>query len=259
MAFFHTSDGFRLFFHESGTGMPVLLIHGFASNSRVNWQETGWIRHLTAARMRVIAPDNLGHGQSAPSLNRDDYAPANMARHCIELLDFLHVSRAAILGYSMGARIAGFMASAYPERMTCVIFGGLGGALMGPMSGSTRIARALRAPHGERIDDPVAFGYRRFAERTGSDLAALAACIEGSRTALPAAMVARINIPALVIVGAEDTVCGPGEALAALLPNGRAEILAGCDHMKATGDRRFKEKGTRFIMQHGLEHPEIAP
>ena len=47
-----------------GDGRPVLLIHGFASNVRVNWGDTGWIRHLARAGFRVIAMDCRGHGAS---------------------------------------------------------------------------------------------------------------------------------------------------------------------------------------------------
>ena len=43
---------------------PVLLIHGFASNHRMNWVGPLWVETLTGAGRRVIAFDNRGHGQS---------------------------------------------------------------------------------------------------------------------------------------------------------------------------------------------------
>ena len=47
-----------------GTGEPILLIHGFASNARINWVCTGWVQALRQAGRRVIAYDNRGHGES---------------------------------------------------------------------------------------------------------------------------------------------------------------------------------------------------
>ena len=45
-------------------GEPILLIHGFASNHRVNWVEPRWVETLAQAGRRVVAFDNRGHGQS---------------------------------------------------------------------------------------------------------------------------------------------------------------------------------------------------
>ena len=45
-------------------GEPILLIHGFASNLRINWVDPRWVETLTEAGRRVIAFDNRGHGQS---------------------------------------------------------------------------------------------------------------------------------------------------------------------------------------------------
>ncbi|WP_163363718.1 alpha/beta fold hydrolase, partial [Enterobacter cloacae] len=62
------SDGVEIAYIDvpatGGTGDPVLLIHGFASNHAVNWVNTAWVRTLTQAGYRTIALDNRGHGQS---------------------------------------------------------------------------------------------------------------------------------------------------------------------------------------------------
>jgi len=59
-----TSDGVDIAYVDQGSGGAVLLIHGFASNLRVNWIDTGWVRLLTDAGYRVVAIDNRGHGES---------------------------------------------------------------------------------------------------------------------------------------------------------------------------------------------------
>ena len=50
-----------------------MLVHGFASNTQVNWVNTGWVSTLTGAGRRVIALDNRGHGESAKLYDPADY------------------------------------------------------------------------------------------------------------------------------------------------------------------------------------------
>ena len=72
-------DGFDLAYLDHGSGDPILLIHGFASNARVNWESTGWISTLNEAGYRTIAIDNRGHGHSTKSHDPNDYNPTAMA------------------------------------------------------------------------------------------------------------------------------------------------------------------------------------
>ena len=84
------------------------------------------------------------------------------------------------------------------------------------------IAEAMEAPSLDSLADPTQRMFRAFADRTKSDLAALAACVRGSRRALTPADLARIAQPALVAVGERDTVAGDPRVLAAMLPRGTA-------------------------------------
>ena len=76
------SDGVPIAFIDEGEGAPVLLIHGFASNHRVNWVSTSWVRDLTAAGRRVLAFDNRGHGDSGKPHESAAYSAALMAARC---------------------------------------------------------------------------------------------------------------------------------------------------------------------------------
>lgn len=58
------SDGYTLSYLDEGSGEPILLIHGFASNKETNWVYPGWVQTLTRAGYRCIAIDNRGHGES---------------------------------------------------------------------------------------------------------------------------------------------------------------------------------------------------
>jgi pimeloyl-ACP methyl ester carboxylesterase len=89
--------------------------------------------------------------------------------------------------------------------------------------------------------------YRVFAEKTRSDLRALAACIEGSRQVLSRDEVGRISVPVLVAVGSNDEVGGSAETLAALIPGAEALVIPGRDHMLAVGDKVFKAGVLDFL------------
>ena len=69
------SDGIPIAYMDEGDGPAVLLIHGFASNHRVNWVSTSWVRDLVAAGRRVIAFDNRGHGESGKPHDPDAPIP----------------------------------------------------------------------------------------------------------------------------------------------------------------------------------------
>src|SRR5215208_3237134 len=104
------SDGIPIAFSDEGKGEPILLIHGFASNARVNWVSTSWTRALLEAGRRVIALDNRGHGGSGKPHDPRAYGTPTMAEDARCLLDYRGVLRADVMGYSMGARITAFLA-----------------------------------------------------------------------------------------------------------------------------------------------------
>ena len=62
---FEGAGGTDLAWWETGTGRPVVLLHGFLSSAAANWIEPGIAARLVAAGFRVIAPDCRGHGASA--------------------------------------------------------------------------------------------------------------------------------------------------------------------------------------------------
>ncbi len=227
----------------------VLLIHGFASNHAVNWANTSWVGTLTRAGFRVVAFDNRGHGRSSKFYTPEDYDTALMAADAIGLLDHLGIARAHVMGYSMGARITAYLANAHPARVRAALLGGLGIHLIEGVGLPIGIADALEAPSLSWLTDPMQRMFRAFAEQTGSDLAALAACIRGSRQTLSREEVGRIDAPVLVSVGTNDPIAGSAADLAALMPNARALDIPGRDHNLAVGDRTHKEGVLAFLAE----------
>ena len=243
------SDGVGIAYSDEGAGEPILLIHGFASNVAANWRDVGWIGALAAAGRRVIALDNRGHGQSEKLYDPSRYGAPSMAEDARRLLDHLGIARADVMGYSMGARIATFLLLRHQERVRSAILAGVGINLVRGMVGTGPIAKALEAPRIEDVTNDTARSFRAFAEKTGSDLKALAACMRGPREKIAPEDLARIGIPVLVVTGSEDVIAGSGRDLASLIPAAQLLEITGRDHMKAVGDPRFRQGVLDFLTE----------
>ncbi len=244
------SAGVEIAYLDTGGGagkVPVLLIHGFASNAATNWVSTSWIDTLQRQGHRVLAMDNRGHGASGKLYEVSDYGSPLMAEDARRLLDHLGIQKAHVIGYSMGARISAFLALAHPQHVQSLVFGGLGINMVRGLAGTGPIAHALEAPSINDVTNPTARTFRAFAEQTKSDLKALAACIRSARTPITKEMLATLVCPVLVAVGEHDVVGGPAEDLAALIPGARAFTIPGRDHMKAVGDKAHKEAVVSFL------------
>ncbi len=241
------SDGVRIAYLDEGHGDPILLIHGFASNVATNWVDAQWVRTLTQDGRRVVALDNRGHGRSEKLYDPARYGAPEMAEDAIRLLNHLSIDRVDVMGYSMGARIAAFLAFAHPDRVRSIVFGGLGINMVKGMVGSGPLAAALEAPRVEDVINDTARSFRVFAEQTSSDLKALAACMRGPREKVPREKLAELAVPVLVAVGSGDVIGGSGAALAELIPNAQFLDIKGRDHMKAVGDKQFKQGVLAFF------------
>ena len=104
-----------LYYETHGSGPPLLLIAGFASDSQ-SWQPV--IRTL-AERFRVIVCDNRGSGRTRPM---DVFVSiGDMADDCGRLLDHLGLGASHVLGHSMGGFIAQELALRQPHQLLSLI------------------------------------------------------------------------------------------------------------------------------------------
>lgn len=115
--------GHRAVYRSAGSGPTVVLIHGMINSSR-HWE-------AVAARLadshRVVAPDLIGHGDSATP--RGDYSLGAHAASIRDLLTTIGVERATIVGHSLGGGVAMQFFYQFPqrtERLVLVSSGGLG-------------------------------------------------------------------------------------------------------------------------------------
>ena len=239
----------ELAYLDEGHGEPIVLVHGFGSSKEVNWVQPGWFATLKGAGRRVIALDDRGHGRSTKLYDPADYHTTKMAEDVHALLDRLGVPRADVMGYSMGARIAAFLAFAHPDGVRTMVLGGLGKHLIDGVGLPESIAEALEAPSLDDVTDPQGRMFRAFADQTKSDRRALAACIRGSRQVLTGEQAASIKTPTLIAIGTKDPIAGSAEELAAVMPNARALPIPNRDHMLAVGDKVFKAGVLQFLQE----------
>ena len=240
------SDGVRLHYEVHGPehGAPLVVVHGFASDYRLNWVGTRWQEALVGAGFRVLGLDCRGHGHSDKPHDSAAYAIGIMGRDVTRLLDHLEVPSAAYLGYSMGARIGLQVVMDSPARVVRAVLGGIGA------SGSIRSADAIAEAflRGEPGDDPIAQSFYRFASaRPTNDLKALAACIKGLRPQWDPARLSAIHTPILVVAGDRDELAPDAAELVELIPSSRLVTIAGRDHMGAVPAREFKQAAIEFL------------
>lgn len=138
--------GERIAYRDAGAGEALLLIHGMAGSS-ATWRAV--IPEL-AKRYRVVAPDLLGHGESAKP--RGDYSLGAFAAWLRDLLDELGIRQATVIGQSLGGGVAmqfTYQHRDYCQRLVLISSGGLGPDL-------NWILRILSAPGAELVLPVVA-------------------------------------------------------------------------------------------------------
>ena len=119
-------------FVRLGEGPAVLLLHGLGCDHST-WAP---VVESLARRYTVIAPDLLGHGSSAKP--RADYSVGGYANGMRDLLTYLGIDRATVVGHSFGGGVAMQFAYQFPERTERVVLVSSGG--LGP-----EVTPALRA------------------------------------------------------------------------------------------------------------------
>ncbi len=249
---FRSHDGVEIAFSTHGpeAGEPIVLVHGFASSRKSNWDLPGWTDRLARAGRRVVALDCRGHGQSEKLHEPAAYGSDRMPRDVVALMDHLDIPRADLMGYSMGGRISAWLLVEAGDRFVRGVLAGVGGGLFAEAADrrrGERIAEALLADDPADVADPGARGFRLFADQQGADRRALAACMRGMRRSLGPEDAGRITAPVLVVVGRDDTLVGDPNVLASAIPGAQVAIIEGRDHLTAVPARATKQVVFDFL------------
>ncbi|HVE90768.1 MAG TPA: alpha/beta hydrolase [Actinomycetota bacterium] len=243
---FGSFDATRLHYDIEGDGPPVVLLHGFASTSFINWVRPGLAKALTAAGLSVIMPDARGHGLSDKPHAVEAYTGEAMTRDCSALLDHLGLDSCAVAGYSMGAR-TGLALVLDDPRINRAVLGGTGDRLLNPPNPDRElVASALETDDPGSVTDRTARGFRDFADRTKADRFALAACWRAGRRRFSHEELAKITSPVLVLAAEGDPVIGSPQALARAIPGAELRLAQGT-HLNVINSAAYRDAMVEFL------------
>ncbi len=248
--------GHEVAYRMAGSGPALVLVHGIAGSSRT-WAPvvSGLAEHHT-----VIAPDMLGHGESAKP--RGDYSLGAYACGIRDLLGMLGIDRATLIGHSLGGGVAMQFAYQFPdmcERLVLVASGGLGKEVSGllrllTVPGSeyvlplvlTRHIHGVLARVGGLVGrsglkpDPllseIGQSYTRLtdprAQRAFIHTIRAVIDVSGQRVSARDRLYLAQEVPSLIVWGDRDAVIPVEHAHAAhaLMPGSRLHIIEGAGH-----------------------------
>jgi non-heme chloroperoxidase len=138
----------RYFDVGSSEAEPLILLHGYSDS----WFSFSPVIDLLAPNLRLIIPDQRGHGDSERPAK--GYGPDNFAADAIALLDELGVPSATVIGHSLGSFVAQRMAVLAPERAARLIL--VGSAATPRTENVLSLVAAVRA-----LTDPVDIAFIR--------------------------------------------------------------------------------------------------
>jgi pimeloyl-ACP methyl ester carboxylesterase len=231
-----------------GEGRPMILVHGFATNRAENWRRLGWYGALERRRMRVVALDLRGHGESDKPRDPAAYGRETMAGDVLALMNHLDIPRAHILGFSLGSRIALTAALRAPERFATLTMGGVGGKLFERREVAGHpMAEAMEAENIETITEPMLKSFRQFADDQKGDRFALAALTRAEDVPFTRETLSGLSVPVLVVAGSRDELAGNPKELADAFPDGRAVTVPGVDHFSIIAHALFKASVFDFL------------
>jgi pimeloyl-ACP methyl ester carboxylesterase len=228
---FASFDGTELFYDDQGDGRPVVLLHGFAADTNINFVRSGLLDALVDEGYRTIALDHRGHGLSAKPHEPEAYADDALTRDVQALFDHLALDGVIVVGYSMGSGIA-LRLGAIDPRVRAVVAIGVGAASIerGVEEGArdgTAMGDAMLADDPDSITDPLGAQFRRLADSVRADRVALAALMQAGRPR-PSDHLGDITVPVLVVAGTDDELAGD--------PQGLADRISGAGWVTVPGD-----------------------
>jgi alpha-beta hydrolase superfamily lysophospholipase len=118
------AKGVKVHYLIAGKGDTVVLIHGLYASAEINWRRPG-IFDALSRNHQVVALDLPGHGRSDKPDTGESYG-LQLVEDVVLLLDHLNVTKAHLVGYSLGGMVAAQVAAQHPDRILSVTLGGMG-------------------------------------------------------------------------------------------------------------------------------------
>src|SRR6202044_2672961 len=246
-----TDDGVTLHAEETGTGEPLLFIHGFAGDHR-SWEPQ--VRFFSAS-FRCVTYAARGYPPSDVPTDPAAYSQTRAIADAIAVLDGLSIAAANVVGLSMGGFAALHLAMAHPDRVSSAVVAGAGygahpdradafraesmltGAAFAAEGAAKVAERYAVGPARVQFQNKNPRGWAEFAAAlaTHSDLGS-ALTMRGVQAGRPSLYtltdeLAKVRIPVLVLVGDEDDGClEPALMLKRTIPTAGLAILPNTGH-----------------------------
>jgi pimeloyl-ACP methyl ester carboxylesterase len=259
---FFDSNGVRIRYVDQGSGEPIVLVPGFTATIEMNWIDTGALGELSKNH-RVIAFDCRGHGKSGKPHDPNQYG-RQMAMDAFRLMDHLHISKAHIVGYSMGGSLVAQLLAIDPTRFITATLGGFAPTLQPPPAQNPREAWAAEIERGDfRLlalaiaapgrPKPTEEQLNQWSadRRVGNDVLALAAVLRAPPgPALDKIGAAALRIPVLGVAGTDDRALDGLKAVKPAIPQLEIVAILGADHMETFSRPEFVRQLVKFINAH---------
>ena len=256
------SNGVKIRYVTEGKGEPIVLLHGWMADSSM------WGRLDTnpaTKEYQLIAVDLRGHGKSGKPHDPEKYGP-EMAEDVVRLLDHLKLPKAHLVGYSMGAIVAGKVAATHPERVLSVVYGGQAPILTGMIKADAReievFAKAVEEGKGlgsyilevtpadkPKPTEEQANAIAKFLYGN-KDVKAFAAAGRGIKNLdVTADQLKKCMAPILFIHGAKeaDSTKKRAAAITKLLGRGEIKVIEGGDHITTLTKPEFGTAILEFL------------
>lgn len=238
---------------------PVLLLHGFSSSSKLNWEDSGWVAALLEAGRRVITVDLPGHGRSGAPEDRDSYAPSRIRADLLQiafdagarpLRDGDPSTGLDVVGYSLGSRLAWEFGATQHELVHRLVLGGPNVA--DPLADFDLVAAQRYLADGTPIADESTAGLLKMAMLLPSNnIFALLSLVEAIKSEPYDPAEAVPHMPMLLVAGENDDRAASMPELAALGAKAGAMVeqlvLPGRTHTNAITSRAFKQGAISFL------------
>ena len=267
------SNGVKIRYVTAGQGEAVVLIHGWMGDSTMWGRDASGNTKLDAPNgFQVIAMDCRGHGKSDKPHDSAKYG-VEMAEDVVRLLDHLKIKKAHLIGYSMGAFIAGNVAAKHPDRVLSVVYGGQAPLLKGAPSGSGSNEVEVFA---KAVDEGKGLGSYLLAvmppdkpkltleqannitERmyAGKDVKAwaVAGLSLGALRVAPEDL-RKCKAPTLFIYGGNESATVKDGVVAArkILADSEVKVVEGGDHITTLGKPEFGATIVKFLLAHRVQ------
>jgi pimeloyl-ACP methyl ester carboxylesterase len=246
-----TDDGVRLYYEETGAGVPVIFVHEFAGDLRSHELQ---LRHF-GKRYRAIAYNARGYPPSDMPEQVSSYSQARAADDILAVLDHIGAPKAHVIGLSMGGFATLHFGLRHPTRALSLCIGGCGyGAEPDKReifrAEADTIAATLRKDGMQAFAARYAYGPTRvqyenkdprghavfkemLAEHSAVGSANTQAGVQKERPSLYTLIgeMKRINVPTLIITGDEDWPCLlPGVLMKQTIPTAALSVMPNCGH-----------------------------